>query len=84
MLVRRRNRTGQRLKYLGMSFGIHPILVNDGVVGNSIRVAGGDAVTWGQPKHGHNSRIVSSSGSLLGWGNISIRRRGNLLEKQNS
>ena len=72
MLVRRRNRTGQRLKYLSMSFSIHPILVNDGVVGNSIRVAGGDAVTWGHPQHGHNfkdgglSRIVSSSGSLLG------------------
>ena len=35
-------------------------------------VAGGDAVTWGHPQHRHNSedgglsRIVSSSGSLLG------------------
>ena len=59
-----------------MSFSIHPILVNDGVVAKELHqvglVAGGDAVTWGHPQHVHNfkdgglSRIVSSSGSLLG------------------
>ena len=60
-----------------MSFIIHPIQwwccreLHQGCWGDA----------EGHPQHGHNSRTVSLSGSLLGWGNISIRRRSHLLDK---